>query len=178
MFEILPTPSLELVMSVARAALLLGAFWVFAMAFRRWRQADLHNIERLHTQLQRAFEELRGMHETITVLRGRVDLLLEQSDQEQRRLPTSGTSGRGYEVAARLARNGLDVNELIANCGINRNEAELLARLNVSRSREPEVNRDPRNSTALSRDEQTLEAALNKAPAARKKRGSILSVVG
>jgi hypothetical protein len=32
MFEILPNPSIETVMLVGRATLLLGAFWIFALA--------------------------------------------------------------------------------------------------------------------------------------------------
>ena len=39
-FEILPNPSLETLLIAGRAALLLGAFWIFALAFSRWRRAD------------------------------------------------------------------------------------------------------------------------------------------
>ena len=38
MFEILPNPSLETLMMVGRAVLLVGALWVFAVAFIRWRR--------------------------------------------------------------------------------------------------------------------------------------------
>ena len=52
MFEILPNPSFETVMMVGRAALLLGAFWVFALAFSRWRRADERQMQHLAAQLQ------------------------------------------------------------------------------------------------------------------------------
>ena len=35
MFEILPNPSLETVLIVVRGAMLIGAFWIFALAFTR-----------------------------------------------------------------------------------------------------------------------------------------------
>ena len=47
MFEILPNPSFETIMMVGRAVLLLGAFWVFALAFSRWRRADERQMQHL-----------------------------------------------------------------------------------------------------------------------------------
>lgn len=38
---------------------------------------------------------------------------------------------RGYEVAARLARNGASAEELMNTCALSRNEAELLVRLHA-----------------------------------------------
>ena len=57
MFEILPNPSIETIMMVGRAALLLGAFWVFALAFSRWRRADERQMQHLCSELQRTFAE-------------------------------------------------------------------------------------------------------------------------
>ncbi len=48
MFEILPSPSLETILMVLCGALLVGAFWVFALAFIRWRRADEQDAQRLH----------------------------------------------------------------------------------------------------------------------------------
>ena len=168
MFEILPNPSMETVMMVSRAALLLGAFWIFALAFSRWRRADERQMQHLATQLQRTFAEVRSLHETIAVMSARLDSLSERAESDAR-LPPAGTgsSSRGYDLAARLAKNGAAVDELVASCGLTRHEAELLSRLHVTKTRE---------SAATSWN---LRAAAQEqpAPAPARKRGSLLSVV-
>jgi hypothetical protein len=45
----------------------------------------------------------------------------------------SAVSPRGYDIAARLARNGADAEGLIANCGLSRQEADLMVRLHGAR---------------------------------------------
>jgi len=169
MFEILPSPSLEAVLIFTRGALLIGAFWVFALAFKRWRHADMQQFERMNAQLNRAFVELRSLHETVTVLRGRIDQLVEQGEQESRRLPAQLVSGgRSYEVAMRLARSGLSAEELVTNCGVSRHEAELLTRLHNSRREADEQAQRDAEFAAMLKSEQP----------APKRRGSRLSVVG
>ncbi len=179
MFEILPNPSLETLLIAGRAMLLVGAFWVFAMAFIRWRRADERATAALHAQLERAFTELRSLHETVSVMNARLDSLSERSEIDSRRAPAS--SQRGYDVAQRLAKNGAGVDELIDNCGITRHEAELLVRLHGPRGRDhmPAATM-PAREAATSRE---LAMPPPAAPAQRhapamKKRGSLLSVVG
>ena len=60
----------------------------------------------------------------------RLDGLSERSEMEARLAP-AGAAGaqRGYDVAARLARNGASIDELVDSCGVTRHEAELLVRL-------------------------------------------------
>jgi hypothetical protein len=89
------------------------------------------------------------------------------------RLPQAGTvvSPRGYDLAARLAKNGAGVEELVATCGITRHEAELLTRLNVTKSRESAA-------TSWSMRAKAEAPAPAPQPAAGRKRGSLLSVVG
>ena len=137
MFEILPSPSLETILMVLRGALLVGAFWVFALAFIRWRRADEQDAQRLHAQLERAFAELRSLHETVSVMSARVESLSERTESESRLAPVGVASAqRGYDLATRLAKNGAAVEELVASCGVTRHEAELLARLHSARPRE------------------------------------------
>jgi hypothetical protein len=152
MFEILPNPSIETVMMISRIALLIGAFWIFALAFSRWRRTDERQMQA--AQLQRTFAEVRSLHETIAVMSARLESLAERSESGVR-LPPAGAvnAQRGYDLAARLAKNGAAVDELVANCGITRHEAELLSRLHVTKTRE------------------------QPAPAPARKRGSLLSVV-
>lgn len=161
MFEILPNPSFETIMMIGRAALLLGAFWVFALAFSRWRRADERLMRHLCGELQRTFAEVRSLHETMAVMSARLESLSERAESESRLAPAGIVSSqRGYDLAARLARNGAGVEELVASCGITRHEAELLSRLHVAKSRE------------------SAAAAPAPHPAAGRKRGSLLSVVG
>ena len=156
MFEILPNPSMETVMMVGRTALLLGAFWVFALAFSRWRRADERQMQHLCGELQRTFAEVRSLHETIAVMHARMESMGERAESDSRLAP-AGTinSQRGYDLAARLAKNGAAVDELVASCGITRHEAELLSRLHAGKRE---------------------SAVTNRAQAG--KRGSLLSVIG
>lgn len=177
MFEILPNPSLETLLLAGRALLLVGAFWVFALAFIRWRRADERNTAQLHAQLEHAFAEVRSLHETVMVMNARLEAMSERSEMESRLAPASAPGAhRGYDMAARLARNGAGVEELIANCGISRHEAELLARLHSAREAASNASHGvQRTAQEAARADQSATHAPN---AAGRKRGSLLSVVG
>jgi uncharacterized protein DUF2802 len=163
MFEILPNPSIETIMMVGRAALLFGAFWIFALAFTRWRRAEERRMQHLCSEMQRTFAEIRSLHETLAVISARIESLSERSEGEPRLAPTAAVGAqRGYDLAARLAKNGADVEELVASCGITRHEAELLTRLHVTK------NRSKFAAPPASAPQQ----------ATGRKRGSLLSVVG
>jgi hypothetical protein len=189
MFETLPNPSLEMVLMTGRAVLLIGAFWIFALAFARWRRADDRSNALLQAQLERTFAEVRSLHEAVTVISARLEAVTERNDMDARLAPAGGVSSpRGYDVATRLARNGAGASELTASCGVTRHEAELLVRLHGAKGREATA-AVPRNSRH--QDERPAnvsrpvaaapihkEAAPASAPAATRKRGSLLSVVG
>ena len=179
MFEILPNPSLETVLIVVRGAMLIGAFWIFALAFTRWRRADERDSQRLHGQIERAFAEMRSLHETVTVMSARIEAMSERAESDSRRAPVAVAGAqRGYDLAMRMAKNGSAVEDLVSNCGITRHEAELLTRLHAAKA-QPEVaswqGRQERPATAV--------AAPQPQPAqppqsTGRKRGSLLSVVG
>ena len=163
MFEILPNPSLETILLVGRGAFIFAAFWIFALAFTRWRRAEERRMQHLCNEMQRTFAEIRSLHETMAVMSARLDSLNERSEAEPRLAPAAAVGAqRGYDLAARLAKNGAGVEELVTSCGITRHEAELLTRLHVTRTRSK------------------FEAPLAPAPqqATGRKRGSLLSVVG
>jgi Protein of unknown function (DUF2802) len=179
MFEILPNPSLESIALVGRAALLIGAFWIFALAFIRWRRADERQSQELYARLDRAFGELRSLHETVTVMNARLESLSERAESEPRSPPVAAAVGaqRGYDLATRLAKNGASPEELVASCGVTRHEAELLSRLHGSKSRE--------SASASWQMRAATEAAAHMQPAPQqptpangRKRGSLLSVIG
>jgi hypothetical protein len=187
MFETLPNPSLDVILIASRAILLVGALFVFALAFIRWRRTDELNNQRMQQQLERAFGELRSLHETVMVMNARLEGLNERADVGSRLAPAgSATSQRGYDMATRLAKNGADIDELVANCGITRHEAELLVRLHGAKRKGGEVAigrlkpsaPEPTRAPAPSWPMPTPET--NTAPPAPtgRKRGSLLSVVG
>lgn len=178
MFEILPNPSFETMLLIGRAALLIGAFWVFALAFIRWRRADERQAQHLCGQLQRTFAEVRSLHETIAVMNARLESFAERAESDARLAPAGVVSSqRGYDLATRLAKNGAAVEELVASCGITRHEAELLTRLHMTKSSDSGAAAAwQMRATAT---EQRIEApAATQTSAAGRKRGSLLSVVG
>jgi hypothetical protein len=196
MFETLPNPSLEVVLIAGRALMLFGAFCIFAIAFVRWRRSDDLNSVSLHAQVEKTFAEVRSLHETIAVMNARIEALCERAELDARKAPgAAGSSQRGYDIAQRLARNGADVNEIIANCGITRHEAELLLRLHGARKQiqqespqqqqevrqqsEPQRTLVPRQNAQIQEEREMLT---RQAPPQQQQkgrtRGSLLSVVG
>ena len=179
MFEILPNPSLETVLIAGRAVLLVGAFWIFALAFTRWRRADERDAHALRDQLERAFTEMRSLHETVTVMSARIEAMSERAETDSRRpqMPAAVVASgqaRGYDLALRMAKNGSAAEDLVANCGITRHEAELLTRLHAAKS-QPEV-----AAWQARQQQQVAQAPQQQAPAPQptgRKRGSLLSVV-
>jgi|HigsolmetaAR205D_1030408.scaffolds.fasta_scaffold00891_9 hypothetical protein len=182
MFEILPNPSLELVLIAGRAVMLIGAFWIFALAFIRWRRADERNTERLHAQLERTFEEVRSLHETIAVMKARLEALNERVEVDARLAPAGPVSAqRGYDLAQRLAKNGSDIEDLMASCGVTRHEAELLLRLHGGKQRDGEASWTNRDAPAAASPSPSWSMPAQPTPppaATGRKRGSLLSVVG
>lgn len=182
MFEILPNPSLETFLIAGRAVLLIGAFWVFALAFTRWRRADERDSQELRSQLERAFTEMRSLHETVTVMNARIEAMCERAESDSRRpqLPAVVATGqaRGYDLALRMAKNGSAAEDLVANCGITRHEAELLTRLHAAKS-QPEVANWQAARQQERQQQQVAQAPQQQQPQlTARKRGSLLSVVG
>jgi hypothetical protein len=184
-FETLPNPSLDLVLIVLRGLLLIGAVCVFALAFIRWRRADEQNTLRLQQQFERAFAEIRSLHETVTVMSARIEAMSERAEVGTRLAPASvAAPQRGYDMATRLAKNGADADELMSNCGITRHEAELLVRLHgANRSGDVATGRLKQQAQEATRTSWSMPAAHEPAqqepPRQQgRKRGSLVSVVG
>jgi hypothetical protein len=171
MFEILPNPSLETVLIVVRGVMLIGAFWVFALAFTRWRRADERDSQLLQAKFEQAFAELRSLHETVAVMNARIEAMSERAETDSRRAPpvgvVAGGAQRGYDLAMRMAKNGATVEDLVANCGITRHEADLLTRLHAAKT-PPQAAPAPQPQAQQQPQPQSTG----------RKRGSLLSVVG
>lgn len=185
MFETLPNPSLDVVLITLRGLLLIGAVCVFALAFIRWRRADEQNTQRLQQQFERAFAEMRSLHETVTVMSARIEALSERAEMGTRLAPASvAAPQRGYDMATRLAKNGADADELMSNCGITRHEADLLVRLHgASRSGDVASGRLKQQAQESGRASWSMPASqepMQQEPPRQqgRKRGSLVSVVG
>lgn len=133
MFETLPMPSLQTVLIAARGVALIGAFWIFALAFTRWRSAQEQANQQLHDQLQRALVEIHSLQESVAMLGSRL-AGTPRTAPAQPLQPAPTATQRGYDLALRMARNGASVDALVNNCGLPRNEAQLLARLHAART--------------------------------------------
>jgi len=184
MFEILPNPSLETVLIALRGVMLIGAFWVFALAFTRWRRADERDSQQLQARFEQAFVELRSLHETVAVMNARIEAMSERAETDSRRASAqvpvgAGGAQRGYDLAMRMAKNGAAVEDLVSNCGITRHEAELLTRLHATKA-QPEVAAwQARQQTAPIQQPPAAVAPQAQQPQSTgRKRGSLLSVVG
>jgi len=76
-----------------------------------------------------------NMGKHVDALEQRIRRLAERQDQLELRDPLEQT----YAHAIRLAQKGVDVNELVENCGLARGEAELLLRVHRVQQRQATV---------------------------------------
>jgi hypothetical protein len=146
--EFASAPSIEVMLIIGRAIALVCGFLVLAWALSQWRRNAQRDTQRVFEQLDLVRSELLIMKEVMHDAAHRS----ERPNIEQR-LPSAppATAVRGYEIAARMARNGASKEELMRSAGITPHEAELLVKLH---------SRDARPATF------TASAAAAKAPPA------------
>jgi len=144
MSQLFALPSLELLLIAGRAVALVLGLLIFAWAFRHWRRAASRDTQRVFEQLDLVRSELLIMKEVMHHSAHRTDSVPANRSTKHYDLPaathstprllaTTNASGRGYEIAARMARNGAGKDELIRSCGITGHEAELLVKLHGQR---------------------------------------------
>ncbi len=127
----LPFPvSLELLLIACRAVALIGALGVFAWAFARWRRSMARDAQRVFEQLDLIQGELHGLAESVALIAGRLEALNDKLTTTAQMAPAQGASvPRAYEGAIRLAQRGVSSEDLMSQCGLSRQEADLLVRL-------------------------------------------------
>lgn len=123
--------SLEWVLIVVRGAVLTGAMLWLGFVLRRWRREAGRDTQRVFEQLDLLRAELLTMQDQLAQISNAPATAVEQRPAAEPRVATvaSAAAPRGYEVAARLARSGASVDELMSSCGLSRHEAALLLRL-------------------------------------------------
>jgi hypothetical protein len=133
----------DLALLVGRALFLVIGFVLAAIAFTRWRGASDRTTQLFFEQntklLQRLSEieaglaanqsEIAATRAEIAALAGR----LQEGEQRRTTTPASGAAP-SYQIAIRLARSGAPREEIMASCGLSRQEAELVQRLHAPRS--------------------------------------------
>jgi len=121
---------LEDLLLAGRAAFLVFFFVLAAFTFARWRRAAERTSAHAAEQLTRVLERLESLEARFAQLEPRLSVLGEQIEASSKAAATGGgATAHNYPVAIRLARAGAQPDELVANCGLNRQEAELVARL-------------------------------------------------
>jgi hypothetical protein len=128
---------------IGRALFLIAGFVLAAVVFVRWRRAAerttelfleqnaalLARLGSLEEQLAAGQAQLAGARADIAALAARLE------EGEQRRTPApAATAAPSYQIAIRLARGGAPREELMASCGLSRQEAELVQRLHAPRT--------------------------------------------
>jgi hypothetical protein len=122
------TLPLEEVLLAGRAAFLVFCFVLAAFSFTRWRRAAERDTTATREQLACVLARLERLETSLAHLEPHLATL---GDQLENRMQggAGGGSSSSYPIAIRLARAGAHPEELVASCGLTRQEAELVARL-------------------------------------------------
>src|SRR5690554_1222223 len=117
------------VQGVATLSLIAALIWL--------RQRFVARQQAAETRIAGLEEELRALI-SVSVGVGRkligVDLRLQENEKRTQELALSDPVKVSYNEAGRLLELGADVDDLVANCGLSRPEAELIAALHQPRS--------------------------------------------
>jgi hypothetical protein len=122
---------LDIALMAGRAVFLVFSFALAAIAFTRWRAVAIRNAERFAEQNTALLAQLANMSESLAEAHRKLDALAEARESEDRRVVAGGTAAPSYQIAIRLARTGAPREELMASCGLTRQEAELVMRLHA-----------------------------------------------
>ncbi len=132
---------IDMALLAGRAAFLVFSFAVAAIAFTRWRRLSEREAQHTALALRQALEGIARLEQAVGELAGPVHQLESQAAARDAELtaltgrlhalarPESTPSQSSYDIAIRLARGGAQRDELVASCGLTRQEAELVARL-------------------------------------------------
>jgi len=133
--------SIDMALLAGRAAFLVFSFAVAAIAFTRWRRLTEREAQHTASALRQALEGIARLEQSSAGLAAQLSQLESQAAARDVELgalterlqslarPENTPSQSNYDIAIRLARGGAQRDELMASCGLTRQEAELVARL-------------------------------------------------
>ena len=128
----MPQISVELALIAGRAVFLIFSFVLAAVTFTRWRRSAQRSTEQIVIQNSLVLQRLAAIEERVASANFRVAELATQLQGELRAAPAASDTQPRYQTAIRLAREGASRDELIASCGLSRQEAELVVRVHSS----------------------------------------------
>ena len=118
--------SLDLILLTGHV-LLFVSFVSAALAFVRWRRAAERASALNKEQFGLSLERCARLENLIIDVDARLATLAVELATHTK--PTPNASPANYQIAIRLARSGAPREQLVANCGLSQQEAELVARL-------------------------------------------------
>ena len=104
----------------------MGVSW---MAIRKNRKLQYQLDQQMHflrTDVNALYSGAVGIGKRL----GKIEHKLRMSAERQDKLELRDVDRASYVHAARLVKNGAEVNELVDSCGISKGEAELIKLLN------------------------------------------------
>jgi hypothetical protein len=123
----MPQVSLDVILLTGCAAFLAVSFALAALACVRWRRAA-ESASALAAELRsHSVERFTRLENLIIDVDAHVASLAGELASHAK--PTPNASPANYQIAIRLARSGAPREELVSNCGLSQQEAELVARL-------------------------------------------------
>ncbi|MGH8259029.1 MAG: DUF2802 domain-containing protein [Steroidobacteraceae bacterium] len=130
----LPPLPIDALLYAGRAAFLVFSFALAAVAFvrlrrgaeRRDRSAE-RDAQHTAAELARVLERLAAIESRIAANEPRLTALAEQIETHFKSV--TAAASQNYAIAIRLARSGAKPDDLVAACGVARQEADLIARL-------------------------------------------------
>jgi hypothetical protein len=130
-FSIPAAVDIDIALLAGRAIFLVFCFALAAVAFTRWRRSADTSADRFMERTALLLDRLASLEAQIAAANTRVVELAERVDSNLQRVNPATTSQANYQIAIRLAKSGSASDELVASCGLTRQEAEIVHRLHA-----------------------------------------------
>lgn len=119
------SPELLIISTIVIGIFLLMALVAMAFMYNHFHQILIQQeeiISAIQTDLNAMCSGAVGVGEHLAKHDERIRVLAQRQDE----LETQGAPDRSYKYAIKMLRNGANLDQIIADCGIPRGEAELL----------------------------------------------------
>jgi hypothetical protein len=127
----IPPIEIDVALLAGRAIFLVFCFALAAIAFTRWRRSADTSADRFMERTALLLDRLAGLEAQIAATNTRLAEMAERVDSNLQRVSSGTTSQANYQIAIRLAKNGSGSDELVASCGLTRQEADIVHRLHA-----------------------------------------------
>jgi hypothetical protein len=121
----------DLALIAGRAIFLVFCFLLAAVAFTRWRRSADSSGDRFMERTALLLDRLAGLEAQLAATNERLAEVGERIDSNLQRATPATNTQANYQIAIRLAKTGSGCEELMASCGLTRQEAEIVHRLHA-----------------------------------------------